>query len=117
MRIPLCETVGVVNGTLLSSADVAARCGVTPRVLDYWVRRGAVQPTQPPAGYGSRTGYSPGDVARLEAIATVRDDLWQLGLDLPVGLVRRLWDALEAADVAILGDRSVLITVAVETAA
>jgi hypothetical protein len=79
---------------LVSTAEALRLSGLTPRVLNYWCDHGTITPSQPPAGRGSRTGYSLAEVAALTALARVRADLLALGLSVPRTVIGALWDQL-----------------------
>ena len=56
-----------------STAQTARLTGLTPRQLDYWDRRGFVQPSAARAsGYGSARRYSFEDLVRLRVAARLR---------------------------------------------
>ena len=87
MNVP--SIIDIRPGTLHSARAVSKRIGVSYRVLDHWQRSGAIPTRRPANGYGSAVGYSPGDIANLAAIATVRRDLAALGVEMSVDLVAR----------------------------
>jgi DNA-binding transcriptional MerR regulator len=53
----------------MSSAHVARMADVTYRQLDYWVRRGFLEPTHADAGSGTPREWSPADALRAVLIA------------------------------------------------
>lgn len=81
---------------LWSSDEAIERVGegLTYVTLHRWVNHGAVTPSQPPTGPGSRTGWSAADISAIEAIARVRADLATLGMPCPWRLVAELWSQL-----------------------
>lgn len=58
------------NG-LLTSRQVADITGATLRMLDHWRDRGYIVPALPPAGTGTRCGWSVDDVVVLCVLATI----------------------------------------------
>lgn len=51
----------------ISSAEAAARVGISYRQLDFWIAQGLVGGTSP--GSGRQCRFTPGDVARLASMA------------------------------------------------
>jgi DNA-binding transcriptional MerR regulator len=82
----------------LSTREACDAAGMTYRMVDYWVRRGAVWPSIPARGTGSQRGWSADDVNRLARVARVIRDAERAGLTVGVKAVTEMWDALAAGD-------------------
>lgn len=54
--------------TTYSSIEVCRMVGVSYRMLDYWIRTGAVTIPEPTPGSGRRRVWTASDVRRLEEI-------------------------------------------------
>lgn len=73
---PQCCSISFVEESLYQ-AQVACRvCGVTPRMLDYWITRGAIAPTK---AYRARNGtrdlflFSFEDLIRVRIVRSLRE--------------------------------------------
>lgn len=55
-----------------STAEVAQRCGLSFRQLDYFVRHGVLEPSGPARGSGSYRVWSEGDLLRARLVARLR---------------------------------------------
>ena len=78
-----------------ASSEACAAAGVSYRVLDYWVRCGAVAPSvQVAAGSGSRCLWSMADVERLTRIAAVRRRAAAAGVELSTAAIGEIWAEL-----------------------
>lgn len=56
----------------LSALDVCERAGITYRQLDYWIRTGAITPTQKANGSGTQRRFTEGDARAVRLAATLR---------------------------------------------
>jgi hypothetical protein len=100
--------------TLQSSTDICQQLDIPYQRLHRWTAKGAITPTQPSTGTGSRTGWSTDDATRLAAIIRVYNDLNTLGIDCPWQLVAELWHHLTTWNTAELHTDTVTITVHLE---
>lgn len=64
---------------MISATEVVERTGVTYRMLDYWVRCGAVTPAVPAAGSGTRREFTEEQVDHVRELGV----LMRWGLSLP----------------------------------
>jgi hypothetical protein len=81
-----------------STREACDAAGLTYRMVDYWVRRGAVWPSVPARGKGTQRQWSTLDVERLARIAGVVRRAEQAGLIVEVGAVTEMWDTMAAGD-------------------
>jgi len=81
-----------------STREAADAACVTYRVVDYWVRNGAVWPSIPARGSGSQRGWAVADVERLARIGGVVHRAETAGLSVGIAAVTAMWDALAAGD-------------------
>lgn len=79
-----------------STLEACAAAGLTYRVVDYWVRCGAVSPSVAAHGQGTRRSWSIDDVDRLTRIGAVVHRAERLGLDVECVAVAAMWDAMVA---------------------
>jgi hypothetical protein len=92
--------VPVLDDTPLtfSTREACAAAGVTFRMADYWIRRGAITPTVDADGCGTRRGWTVRDVERLTRIGRVIERAEAVGLTVNTRAVAAMWNALEAGD-------------------
>ena len=81
-----------------STREACEAAGLTYRVVDYWVRMGAVTPSVPARGTGTVRGWSIADVDRLARIGGVIRRAEHAGLNVTAAAVADMWDQLEAGD-------------------
>lgn len=81
-----------------SSREACDAAGLTYRVVDYWVRQGAVWPSVPAAGHGSQRRWSTRDVDILTRIGSVVRRAEAHGLTVGIAAITAMWDTLEAGD-------------------
>lgn len=60
-----------------ATREVARLCQVTPRQLDYWVRRGLLHPAVEAQGSGSRRVWTPADLVAVAKLAA----RWELAAE------------------------------------
>ena len=99
--------------TALSTSELAHATGIGHMQIHRWVRAHAITPSiSDTRGTGDHRQWSHHDRARLQAIATVLDDLTALGVAYAsTPLVRRLWDDLHRTPTATVRQGTVTITV------
>ncbi len=100
-----------VETPTISSADVCRAANISYRVLDWWVRTGAVTPSLGAHGSGSRRRWSEEELACLMAIARVWHDLHSLGLQVENSFVKQLWVELMENGAAMIALDTVMIGV------
>jgi DNA-binding transcriptional MerR regulator len=81
-----------------STREACDAAGLTYRMVDYWVRAGAVWPSVPARGYGSARGWTIADVDRLARIGGVVHRAEAAGLSVGVAAIAAMWDQLTAGD-------------------
>ena len=81
-----------------STVEAAAACGLTYREVDNWARHGAVWPSIPARGQGTRREWTTVDIERLARIAGVVHRAEQAGLQVTYAAIGAMWDALDAGD-------------------
>ena len=81
-----------------STQEAADACGLTYRMVDNWTRCGAVWPSIPAHGQGTRRMWSTVDIERLARIARVVRDAERAGLQVTYAAITAMWDAIEAGD-------------------
>lgn len=81
-----------------STREACGAAGLTYRVVDYWVRAGAVWPSIAAAGKGTSRSWSVADVERLARVAGVVHRAEQAGLTVGIAAVTAMWDQLAAGD-------------------
>jgi hypothetical protein len=91
--------------------DVCRASGLSYRVIDYWVRVGAVEPSVPARGSGHSREWSPREFNILVALGRVWRDLNELGLTMGTALVRQLWVELYENGAALIALDTVMIGV------
>lgn len=74
-----------------STREACGAAGLTYRVVDYWVRAGAVTPSVPARGTGTQRGWSVADVERLTRVGRVVHDAERAGLTVNVAAVAAMW--------------------------
>lgn len=79
-----------------STREACAATGLAYSVVDRWERAGAVFPSVPARGCGSRREWSTVDIERLARIAGLVRRAEQAGLTVSYATVSAVWDALEA---------------------
>jgi hypothetical protein len=77
-----------------STVEAAAACGLTYRQVDNWTRCGAVWPSIPAHGTGTRRPWSTVDIERLARIAGVVHRAERAGLSVGYAAIAAIWDRL-----------------------
>jgi hypothetical protein len=101
--------------TTYSSTDVCMAAHISYRVLDYWVRTGAVTPSVD-VGHGSGRPrvWSEDDLCVMVALGRVWRDLNRLELQMNTLLVEQLWKQLRENGSAMIALDTVMIGVSCE---
>lgn len=104
-------TMTNVATSRISSADVCRAANISYRVLDWWVRTGAITPSVPARGSGRPRWWSEKELEILVALGRVWRDLHSLDLQPQMTLIKQLWDELYENGVAMIALDTVMIGV------
>jgi hypothetical protein len=97
--------------TLFTGPQAAHQTGIPYRMLHHWTSHGAITPTKPANGAGTRTHWNTRDIRILTAISHVTADLHTLGIQPTSRLIARLWHDLNHHIPVTITQGTVTITV------
>lgn len=101
--------------TTISATAICKAAGVSYRSLDYWIRAGAIVPSLPAEGSGSRRGFTEREQEAIVLIGQVQRDCAALGLTMSTETVGNLWTELTRDGRAFLAQGTVAIAATLES--